>query len=174
MTANDRVREFLTAPYDPSADSPDEVPASEVTRNVGVSLLFFSLGRSYFGLPAASIRAILEAPRLITVPFVQYRLCPGFIHLQGAPIPLLDVRALMGLPDNNQRSGKTIIVESESLLTGIDTDAVVAVATTEVREAGTLQLAHRSVVHRLAIFAGTPITVLSPSDLTDAVHRRNV
>lgn len=171
MTANDRVREFLTAPFDDSGETAVEPLGEAAPNSLGVSLLFFSLGRSLFALPANSIKAILESTRPVTVPFVRHRLCQGFIHLQGAPIPLLDLRALLRLPPNDGVSGgKTILLEFDGLLTAIETDGVAAVSTTQVREAGSLQLEHRTVVHRLTTFAGTPVTVLAPRDLSEAVQ----
>lgn len=175
MTASDRVREFLTAPFDDAGDVLPEPVAANVQRSSGVSLLFFHLGRSLFALPAANVKAILESPRPVTVPFVQHRLCPGFIHLQGAPIPLLDLRALLQLPAREAgAAGKAILMECDSLLTAIETDGVAAVSTAEIRDAGTLQLEYRSVILRLTTYAGTPVTVLNPQDLNDAVHGRNV
>ncbi len=100
----------------------------EEEREVYETWVEFQLADRPFALPVAQVQEILRLPELTPVPHAPFPVL-GVFNLRGRVVPLLDLRARLGLPERPRDEGSRIVlVESESRRIGLLVDAVSRVA----------------------------------------------
>jgi purine-binding chemotaxis protein CheW len=73
------------------------------------SLLLFQLDRELFAIPAASVREIARYRAYTPVPGAPHAL-PGIISQRGAIIPVVELRGLLNLPENQLERGARLVI----------------------------------------------------------------
>jgi purine-binding chemotaxis protein CheW len=77
------------------------------------------LGGELYGIPTATAREVLRAPRLIRVPRVAEHI-RGVINLRGEIVAVTDLRPLLGLPGGDfPAGGRLVVVEAAGLVTAL-------------------------------------------------------
>ena len=133
--------EPVAAPDVPDAEAPRDVDRiytftdslqlgqeEEEEREVFETWVEFELAGELFALPVAQVREILRVRDVTPVPHPPFPVI-GVINLRGRVVPLLDLRARLGMratpPDDRSR---VVLVESQKRRIGLLVDAVKRVA----------------------------------------------
>jgi purine-binding chemotaxis protein CheW len=85
----------------------------------------FTLGKERFGLPIASVERILAAPPLTRIPRTPREL-RGVFDLRGDVLPVLDTRALLGLPEGEP--GCLLVIDTNGRRMAVTADRVELIA----------------------------------------------
>jgi purine-binding chemotaxis protein CheW len=97
----------------------EEASAADVLEYV-----IIRLGGERYGIPTATAREVLRAPRLVRVPRVAEHI-RGVINLRGEIVAVTDLRPLLGLPGGDlPAGGRLVVVEAAGLVTALLTERV--------------------------------------------------
>lgn len=100
----------------------------EEEREVYETWVEFRLAGRYYALPVAEVREILRLGELTPVPHSPFPVL-GVFNLRGRVVPLLDLRARLGLPEAPADSeSRIVLVESRARRIGLLVDAATRVA----------------------------------------------
>ena len=100
----------------------------EEEREVLVTWVELRLGGEAFALPVAQVREILRVREVTPVPHPPFPVI-GVINLRGRVVPLLDLRARLGLPAAEpDADSRIVLVESQRRRIGLLVDGVERVA----------------------------------------------
>ena len=76
-----------------------------------LEVVVFRTAQMELSLPGKNVREIVQMPRLTEVPLAPSFIC-GVFHLRGAVLPVIDLRARLGMAgDEDLRPGKVLVVE---------------------------------------------------------------
>jgi purine-binding chemotaxis protein CheW len=92
--------------------------AREVPRAEGVSVVAFRVGGERYAVPVDAVFQVLEARGLSPLPATPAWLL-GAIVSRTRVVPVLDLRALLGLPSGMSDLGKVVVVEHEGDVFGL-------------------------------------------------------
>jgi purine-binding chemotaxis protein CheW len=102
--------------------SDEEAAAQEL-----LECLVFVLGGERYAFETQYACEVIRIPKLVRVPAAQ-SLVSGIFNLRGEITAAMDVRALLGLPHPEVgRTGRILVVRSETFATGIIAEAAVGV-----------------------------------------------
>ena len=100
----------------------------EEEREVYETWVEFRLAGELYALPVAQVREILRVRQITPVPHPPFPVI-GVINLRGRVVPLLDLRARLGLPDPAPGAdSRVVLVESQKRRIGLLVDGVERVA----------------------------------------------
>ncbi len=99
--------------------------------NDSVKLVEFVLGNEEYGLPIELVKEIIRRPEITSMPSTSDGVV-GMINLRGEIIPMVSLRAQLGLPGDLNEGGKVMIVE--------DCGTTVGLIVNEVHEVLTIQM----------------------------------
>ena len=99
-----------------------------MTANLTTQFLTFIVDKEKYALNVSRVREILEYGNITRIPGME-TFMKGIINLRGEVVPVIDLRAKFGLPENDQTKESSIIVseiekEGGFIITGLLTDSV--------------------------------------------------
>lgn len=84
----------------------------------------FAVGKESYGVPIDAVKEIVRVPDVTAVPDAP-AFFEGVINLRGRVVPVVDLRARLGLPRTQRtRSSRVLITENNGSATGMLVDAV--------------------------------------------------
>jgi purine-binding chemotaxis protein CheW len=105
----------------------DALSDQEAAAKELLECLVFVLGGERFAFETQYACEVIRIPKLVRVPAVQ-SLISGIFNLRGEITAAMDIRPLLGLPQpETGRTGRILVIRSESFATGIIAEAAVGV-----------------------------------------------
>lgn len=110
------------------ADTRSEVNSEviEATTEEEIRVCLFRIGDDSYAIPVEVLTEIIITQKLFPVPTTPGHVL-GVINLRGNIIPIVDIRPVLALPQQNA-SGQIAILKHDQILLGIVVDAVIEVA----------------------------------------------
>jgi purine-binding chemotaxis protein CheW len=139
-------------------------------------VVVFELGSEQYGVAIGQVREVIRLPAITAVPRAPAHV-HGVINLRGRVIPVIDLRARLGLPDDGRRpAARLVVVEVGGVTVGTAVDAVsdvVRVPRSTVEPAGATTLADEPVhVRGVARLDDRRVTLLDLTRIFDPGDRR--
>jgi purine-binding chemotaxis protein CheW len=95
-------------------------------------ILVFEVGGRRYGLPASEVRELLRAVTILPLPQTPADV-EGVINLRGTVVPVLDLRARLGLPAKPiEPSDHLVVLRGDQWLVALRIDHALELATLEV------------------------------------------
>jgi purine-binding chemotaxis protein CheW len=94
-----------------------ELPSSTSTRAIAGKYLVFRLGRESYGVGVLKIREIMRYQEVTSIPQLP-SFIKGVVNLRGKVIPIIDLRARLGLPEADIAERTCIVVVQIDSLSG--------------------------------------------------------
>ena len=113
---------------EPGTDSDDAPKASE-----RVSYLGFHLGSEIYGLPLEQLREVARVSRLRRVPGARPGVA-GLVNLRGEIICALDLRAILGMPDEGKKAEFLIALRGFADPIGVLVDSIADIFSIAVQD----------------------------------------
>ncbi len=127
------------------------IDAAEGAEDEALSLaLLFWLGGGYYAIAAERIVRVVASPLMTVLPFMP-REVPGVIAIGGKVVPVLETRALLGLPEAERGGDELVLVSAGAETYGLRVDRVLQTV------AGVWSVAIR--------WRGRPVQLLDVDDL---------
>lgn len=100
------------------------IPSSN-TSQLDEAVILFTVDTVYYAIPSSQIRDVCVLGSYVPLPFV-HRCIVGVVYHQGQPLPVLDIRSLIGAsPITPHCAGKILVLQLNELAVGLLTDDIV-------------------------------------------------
>lgn len=138
--------------------------ATDEDQGPAISLLVFELAGERYGLPSASVREIVRYRMWTPVPGAPPAL-PGIISQRGVILPIVELRALLNLPEHPPgRSARFAIVQHNDVTMALLAEAVLDLADIAERAVASLPGARDqrrvTFIRGVAVFEDRPLALL--------------
>ena len=105
------------------SDQQHNEPEQDLELESGMQYVTFMVDSEAFGFPMASVSEIIRVPTTVDVPLTPSALT-GLANLRGSVLPILDLRAVLGLPPMPISETTRVVVTDEGSPVGLVVDRV--------------------------------------------------
>lgn len=95
------------------------------TSQVDEAVILFTVDTAYYAIPSHQIRDVCVLGSYVPLPFI-HRCIVGIVYIQGQPLPVLDIRSLIGnSPIPPHCAGKILVLQLNEFEVGVLTDDII-------------------------------------------------
>jgi purine-binding chemotaxis protein CheW len=140
-----------------------------------LSLLIVTLADERYALPVDAVREVLRWRAPTPIPGAPLSVA-GVLHHRGTVLPVIDARAMLGLPTPSEtRATRLLVVEAGDIRAAIICDAVAditAIDAEAIESPASLSQAGAALVRGVLFDSGRPVTILEPAAIRAALDSR--